>query len=88
MPFEFEFRFGRLSGPGLAGTLPPRSTSGTNDFSALWAQINALWDFLEQLADNQRLILDLLIALRDRTEFTHLSVTERFQGPTGADKTG
>ena len=86
--FELEFRFGRLLASGLAGTLPARSTSTTNDFSAVWAQIRALWDAIDDLAANQALIIDLLLELRNRTEFTHLSVTERFQGPTGAGKTG
>ena len=85
--FEFEFRFGSLFMPGLAGTIPPRViTTGPRDPSSLQQEINALWQFMDGIVSNQQLIINFLQALHERTEFTHLSVTERFQGPMGADK--
>ncbi len=86
--FEFEFRFGSLFMTGLAGTLPPITTTTTTapNLSGLQSQINALGEYINGLNTNQQLIINLLESFIDRTEFTHLSVTERFQGPMGTDK--
>ncbi|KKN71809.1 hypothetical protein LCGC14_0416630 [marine sediment metagenome] len=78
--FEFEFRFGRLLTTGLAGTLPPRGTAVDSP------ELSAMWDYLEGLNDNQQLIVSALESLFDRTEFTHLSVTEEMEIPQGANK--
>ena len=86
--FEFEFRFGSLLMTGLAGTLPPFTTVGGTGGAGFQSQLNALIDYVNQLQANQLTILNFVTALNDRTEFTHLSVTERFQGPMGTDKFG
>ncbi len=83
--FEFEFRFGSLFMPGLAGTLPPSITTAPS-LAGLQAQINALWDAINQLAATQLYILKLLTELRNRAEFIYLSAEERFEGPMGSDK--
>ena len=92
--FEFDFRFGNLLGVGLAGTTIPSLSATPADPSNLASRVteletkvNELVAALNELADNQSTLLDALIGLSDRMEFTHLSVTERFQGPLGADKT-
>ena len=89
--FEFDFRFGNLIGVGLAGTTisslsATTSLSGAANLTELTKKVNALVDTINEIAQTQLTIINALIALRDRTEFTHLSVTERFQGPLGTDK--
>ncbi|KKK58735.1 hypothetical protein LCGC14_3041420, partial [marine sediment metagenome] len=89
--FEFEFRFGSLLMTGLAGTLPPFTTvgvAGGAGGTGFQSQINALIDYMNSIQANQLTIINALIAFNDRTEFTHLSVTERLKIPQGTDKFG
>ena len=91
-PFEFEFRFGKLFAGGLAGTAIPRmsTTRKPSDLeermNILEQLVQALGDFVEDLNYNQKLIIGLLEALTNRTEFTHLSVTERLEWVHGTNK--
>ena len=80
--FECELRFGTLLLPGLAGTLPPRASEGGDGRISI-EQFIELWNYVNQLQENILILAEFVVAQRERTEFTHLSVTERFQGPMG-----
>ncbi len=81
--FEFEFRFGRLLQPGLAGTLPPRSITGAG---VSIEHILMLWDYFDMLQNILLQLLDYTRDLKEEAEFARLSVTERLQIPMGVDK--
>ena len=68
--FGFEFRFGTLDLPGLAGTMPPRSIDPfTQDirqgYGDLFMGLGAVESSLTQLIDNQRNIVDYLTAIQE-----------------------
>jgi len=90
--FVFEFRFGSLLLPGLAGTMPPRTIEGTTtpdyglSIEALRDALFSLWDYVDSLQANQNALINYLLEREQRAEYTHLSVTERLQIPMGANK--
>ncbi len=98
--FVFEFRFGALIVPGLAGTLPPRAEAPTaptrprvgslaelrEAFGELYEAYVAVIDEVQGNRDTILQLIDYLISREGRAEFTHLSVTGEFLGPMGANK--
>jgi len=99
--FEFEFRFGTLEMLGLAGTVPPAQTtiaSPTTQESLvetvaalietvnnLIGDYNTLRESLLETIATANSIIDYLVNRQWEGEFSKLSVTLRFQGPTGTD---
>lgn len=84
--FGFEFRFGRLLLPGLAGTMPPRTIEGTTlSIEALRDALYSLWDYVDSLQSNQAAIISYLIEREWDMEVSKLSVTLRLQIPQGTD---
>ena len=94
--FGFEFRFGNLYMPGLAGTMPPRTITslviddvdGVGSVASLSTSVQdllqAYWyldESVRDLVSNQEALVNYIIAQSERAEFANLSVTERLQIP-------
>lgn len=96
--FEMEFRFGTLEMLGLAGTVPPAITTlkhiyeGLENYQALVDMVesliddhNAMRESLLSVISTANAVIDYLLQQQWEGEFAKLSVTLRFQGPTGTD---
>jgi len=86
--FAFEFRFGSLFMPGLAGTLPPRGTLPTETeattreiIATLNQDIGNIYDVVSELIANYNTLLSYLIAREDEAVFKKLTVTEVMKIP-------
>ena len=85
--FGFEFRFGSLLLTGLAGTIPPSAlTEGELSLASLAEAYNLLSDRVQANQDYLIALYNYILGWELMAEMTHLSVTERFQGPQGANK--
>ena len=86
--FVFEFRFGSLFMPGLAGTLAPRTAvipgaeATTREImETLNQDIGNLYDVVWELIANYNTLLNYLIAREDEAVFKKLMVTEVMKIP-------
>ncbi len=95
--FKMELRFGTLEMLGLAGTALPKTITsrhiyeGLGGYDALVDEVARLGaemvtiDEYNVLVASLNSVLDYLLQQQWEAEFSKLSVTLRFQGPTGTD---